>query len=103
VQYADWYSLQAEKLSRFIVLLQNTMFIFYTVLSAKRGRTVIVDVHWCRYFLAPKDIFPYEEYKDSLGLPKKNRGYNEGLFEIVNNPFIELLGNVSISPAVFDI
>ena len=63
---------------------------------------LVIGVILCRYFLTPKDIFPYEEYKDSLGLPKKYRGYNEGLHEIVNNPFVELLVNVSVSPAVFD-
>jgi len=51
---------------------------------------------FCRYFLAPKDICPYDENKEILGQPKKYRGYNEGLFEIVNNPFVELLGRVSI-------
>ena len=32
----------------------------------------------------------------TLGQPKKYRGYNEGLSEIVNSPFVELIGHVSI-------
>jgi len=55
----------------------------------------MLHTYFCRYFLAPKDIFPYEVHKETLGQPKKYRGYNEGLHEIVNNPLIELLGRVS--------
>jgi hypothetical protein len=45
------------------------------------------------YFLRPKDIFPYEKFKDLYGQPKKLRGYNEGLFEIANVPFVKMLGH----------
>jgi len=38
-----------------------------------------------------------------LGQPKKNRGYNEGLLEIVSNPFVELLGHVSMKCFVINL
>nr|CDS31454.1 hepatoma derived growth factor protein [Hymenolepis microstoma] len=45
------------------------------------------------YSLAPKDLYPYEQWKHKYGVPKKNNPlFQRGLEEIENNPDVLLLG-----------
>jgi hypothetical protein len=39
--------------------------------------------------LSAKDIFPYETFKKQFSKEQKRQGFNEGLWEIENNRWVE--------------
>lgn len=51
---------------------------------------------YSRAFLATKDIYSYDKYKDMYAKPQKRVGFNEGLWEIIHKPDVKFIGKVSM-------
>ena len=49
----------------------------------------------CSAFLGPKDIYHYDKWKHKYAKPHTRFGFNEGLWEIENNPYVQFRVTVS--------
>ena len=47
-----------------------------------------------RVFLAPKDMFPWDEYEQKYAIHQDNEGFNDALWEIENSPNVNIDGQV---------
>ncbi|XP_069482146.1 PC4 and SFRS1-interacting protein isoform X2 [Ambystoma mexicanum] len=53
-------------------------------------------------YLRPKDIFPYLPNKERYAKPNKRKGFNEGLWEIDNNPKVKFSSAHKFFPSIIE-
>lgn len=57
-----------------------------------------VELFWFAFrgMLGPKDIFPYKKNKEKYAKQRGNKGFNEGLKEIEENPTVTFVEKVRL-------